>query len=104
MSLYLFALIVAMEVVVNWFFFKAEKQLGMVVCLAVNSFAFSLFILAESVLDTDFFILLLPVLLLQAVGYKLFLTTNWKNALLASLSAVAAVFAVSFFLSRIFRF
>jgi hypothetical protein len=104
MSLYLFALVIAIEVFVNWFFFRAEKQWAIVICTAVNSLAFSLLILAGSVLEINFFIILAPVMLLQAVGYKLFFITNWKKALLASLLAITTVLLISFFLSKIYRF
>lgn len=103
MPLLPFFIIVAIEVLINWFFYKAENWFAIIICTAVNCFTIAVIVLIVNIWNVDAFLLIVPTILLQALGYKLFLISSWKKALLASLISFAAALIVSFFLANIIR-
>jgi cbb3-type cytochrome oxidase subunit 3 len=99
----LFCLIIIEVLVIAWLYRPLHK-LEWVANICIHGFVITGSLLLMMAVDLGGFFILIPLLLFQTIGYKLFFTGGWQKALVGSLTSVASALGLAYVLLLFIRF
>jgi hypothetical protein len=97
-------LMIFMEILVISWIYRPIDKLALLANISIHGFVLPGSLLLLMILKWDGFLVFIPLLLLQAIGYKIFLHGSWGKALLAAVSSTVAAFLIAYIVSLFIHF
>ncbi len=104
MSILPLLIMIAVEVLVIYWIYRPMAKLDIIANIGIHGFVLPGSMLLLMSFEWDWFLVFIPLLLLQAIGYKIFLQGTWGKALLAALSSTVTAFLAAYLLTLFIRF
>ena len=100
-TILLLAVILLIQMVTVWLFYKNERKFALPVCVLLNIFTLSLMLIISDVISPNEFVNLAIVLVLQITGYFFLLKAGWQKAVLTAFTANITSWGIVFLLSKL---